>query len=70
MMLLLSMNNYQKKVIFKYQGRYFLVQSYLKLSQYYNVIGFWSNDGSTWGTHVSSLNLTESEFNEFMLPFL
>lgn len=60
----------KKQIILEYKGRYFLVQNYMKLSNSYNVLGFWGDDLQTWDKHVSTITLTEDEFQVFMPPLL
>lgn len=64
--------NEKKRIILEHKekGKYFLVQNYMKLSSTYNVLGFWGDDLQTWDEHVSTITLTEEEFNQFMLPLL
>ena len=62
-MLILNEWDMDRKV-FQIEGKFFLVQSELKLSTKMNIIGFWSNDGKTWAKHVSSVDLSMDEYSQ------
>ena len=51
----------ENKIIFV-DNKYFKIVNILKLSNSYNLLGFYSKDKKTWFEHVSSITVSESEY--------
>lgn len=54
-----------EKQIVTINGKRFLVQSVLKLSTKYNILGFWETS-SGWSKHVQSVEMSLTEWTQII----